>query len=652
MRTKIYNFLVNRHPGIKERYHRFHDGSYGLKKALSWAYLLWLNWCYYGFFCRFLGKKASLEIYETKKLNITAPESIQLNKREFVNVLKEYDVISFDIFDTLIFRPFSKPTDLFYFIGDRLGVMNFTEIRKGLEWKARRLHFAKEHNYEVTMEEIWQLIERECGIDAKTGMEIEMELELKFCYANPFMKQVFDELIKLGKRIIIVSDMYLPSEMLNKILSEAGYVGYEKLYVSCEYGINKYEGKLYDYVIKDANLSKKIIHVGDNLISDVKSAKTHGFESLHYQNVNENMQEYRALDMSPIVGGAYRGIVNNRIRCGLMKYSMEYEYGYIYGGLFVTGYCNFIHEYCNKNNVDKVLFLSRDGDVLKQAYDVMFPNDNTEYVYWSRKVATRLMAGYDRFDYFRRFLYHKVNQGIGIEEIIKSMGLSGDYGISGELTNENVEELKDALIADWDNILLRYEDELGRAGEYYSNILRGCRKVVAVDIGWAGSGAIALRCLTEKEWQIPCEIIGIIAGTNTLHNAEPYATESFMQAGKLVPYMYSMSHNTDLMKMHDPNRDYNVYWELLLSSPTPQFAGFGKDGLEFGKYDENQDGIKEIQKGILDFVNDYLMHFGNFSYMMNIGGRDAYAPMVVAASQDEKYLKAINKRFSLDINVG
>ena len=125
-----------------------------------------------------------------------------------------------------------------------------------------------------------------------------------------------------------------------------------------------------------------------------------------------------------------------------------------------------------------------------------------------------------------------------------------------------------------------------------------------------------------------------------------------MQAGKLVPYMYSMSHNTDLMKMHDPNRDYNVYWELLLSSPTPQFAGFGKDGLEFGKYDENQDGIKEIQKGILDFVNDYLMHFGNFSYMMNIGGRDAYAPMVVAASQGEKYLKAINKRFSLDINVG
>ena len=189
------------------------------------------------------------------------------------------------------------------------------------------------------------------------------------------------------------------------------------------------------------------------------------------------------------------------------------------------------------------------------------------------------MAGYDRFDYFRRFLYHKVNQGIGIEEIIKSMGLSGDYGFSGELTNKNVEELKDALIADWDNILLRYEDELGRAGEYYSNILRDCRKAVAVDIGWAGSGAIALRCLTEKEWQIPCEIIGIIAGTNTLHNAEPYATESFMQAGKLVPYMYSISHNTDLMKMHDPNRDYNVYWELLLSSPTPQFAGFGKDGL-------------------------------------------------------------------------
>lgn len=656
MKSRIYNFLVNRHPGIRDRYHAFHDGSYGFKKLWSYVYLLWLNWCYYVFFCRFLGKKKGVAIYESKKLKIDISESEyytcnMLSVEAFVAKLSSYDVISFDIFDTLIFRPFSKPTDLFYLIGNELGIMNFTDMRKAFEWEARKQHFAKEHNYEVTLEEIWNLIERECGIDAKTGMEIEKELELKLCYANPFMKQVFDELIKRGKRVVIVSDMYLPQDVLEEVLHKAGYEGYEKLYVSCEYGINKYEGKLYDYVIKDSELTGTRIHVGDNVISDVNSAKAHGFDSLHYPNVNEDQEEFRAMDMSPIVGGAYRGIVNNRLHCGLNAYSMEYEYGYTYGGLFVTGYCNFIHEYCKKNEVDKILFLSRDGDILCQAYKKMFPSDNTEYVYWSRKVATKLMAKYDRYDYFRRFLYHKVNQGKSIEDILKSMEIDWNYDITGELTNKNVDVLKEKLLADWDKVLANYEEEQRLAAEYYSKVLKGCKKAVAVDIGWAGSGAIALNTLVSKEWNIPCEIIGIVAGTNTVHNSEPYATEAFFQSGKLVSYMYSMSHNTDLMKKHDPNRDYNVYWELLLSSPTPQFVGFGAEGLRFGKYDDNLEGIKMIQEGILDFVNDYLIHFDEFSYMLNISGRDAYAPMIVAASKDEKYLKAISIRFNLDINV-
>ena len=54
----------------------------------------------------------------------------------FVEKLSSYDVISFDIFDTLIFRPFSEPTDLFYFVGEQLGIMNFKELRK--KWNKKQ----------------------------------------------------------------------------------------------------------------------------------------------------------------------------------------------------------------------------------------------------------------------------------------------------------------------------------------------------------------------------------------------------------------------------------------------------------------------------------------------------------------------------------
>lgn len=132
---------------------------------------------------------------------------------------------------------------------------------------------------------------------------------------------------------------------------------------------------------------------------------------------------YRPFDMSYLVGSAYRALISNKMYNGTESKSMEYEYGYIYGGLFVLGYCDFIHTYCIQNKVDILLFLSRDGDILKQIYDVMYPEDVTKYVYWSRKAATIQMADEDKHDYFRRFLYHKINQGYTLADILKSMQL-------------------------------------------------------------------------------------------------------------------------------------------------------------------------------------------------------------------------------------
>ena len=117
MRMRIYNFLVNRHAGIRSRYHRVHDGGGWGRKMVSYLYLLWLNFGYYVLFCRFLDKEEAVAAYEEKRLPIL-PESEQqkLAVRDYVDRLSQYDVVSFDIFATLLFRPFSEPADLFYFL--------------------------------------------------------------------------------------------------------------------------------------------------------------------------------------------------------------------------------------------------------------------------------------------------------------------------------------------------------------------------------------------------------------------------------------------------------------------------------------------------------------------------------------------------------
>lgn len=695
VRMTIYNLLVNRQPGISRRYHRISDGSAGAAKWLSWAYLLWLNFAFYVLQLRFLGRAPGMEIYESKRLNCRQSESEahlrqnpDLTVEQYVKKLSQYDIISFDVFDTLIFRPLALPVDVFHLLGQIFGIMDFRNIRIKAEYEARKIYHVKEGNQEIGLSHIWDNIEEKAGISSEAGQRTEKALEEMLCYANPFMLEVWKQLKKLDKRLIIVSDMYLPEECIGNILEKAGYTGAGKRYISSEYHRSKADGGLYEQVLSDLQETGhgtgqlSMIHVGDNPHSDVRMARRAGIEVLPYPNVNKNTLLYRASDMSPLTGSAYRAIVSNRIYSGLHAYSMEYEYGFIYGGLFVLGYCSFIHDYCQKNGIDKILFLSRDGDILKQAYDYLYPDELTEYVYWSRKAATKLEAAFDRHDYARRFIFHKTNQGYTLREILHSMELDflaeqlNDWPVAfaelradDALTDENSELFRMFIWAKWKQVMQVYREQNMAAKAYYEKVLKDVRKAAAVDIGWAGSGAMVLRHLVDKEWKIPCEVMGLIAGTNTLHNAEPDASEMFLQSGLLTAYLYSQSHNRDLLKKHDQNKGYNVFWELLLSSPTPQFQGFYKGNktagyaessqyledlditLAFGEKNADLRGIQEIQNGIMDFVKEYHKHFQEFPYMFHISGRDAYAPMLVAASRHEKYLKEMEKRFHLEINV-
>lgn len=61
------------------------------------------------------------------------------NPYDLARVLMNYDVISFDIFDTLLFRPFEKPTDLFIILQDKWDYVNFYNIRIEMEKKPEKL---------------------------------------------------------------------------------------------------------------------------------------------------------------------------------------------------------------------------------------------------------------------------------------------------------------------------------------------------------------------------------------------------------------------------------------------------------------------------------------------------------------------------------
>lgn len=634
IRMNIYHKLVNEVPNIRCRYHQLRDGQTALYQRLyAWLALLGMNIGYHILHLPSLTIDVNLYPDAHKKLLLDTSESA-LSLRESPKALAKrmaaYDVISFDVFDTLIFRPFSKPSDLFFMVGEKLQYLDFERIRVEMEWKAREDNIKTGGHGEITLSQIYNYIETYVGIPKEKGMALEIETELAYCFPNPYMQELLKELKKYGKEIIAISDMYLPGSVIRTMLDQCGFQEIKDIYVSCELGKSKNEGSLFTLVKEIYGVYKKFFHIGDNQISDIKRAKEKGFATEYYKNVNEAGKPYRIEDMAAISGSMYRGIVNAHIHNGLKEYSKEYEMGFIYGGPMVLGYCQFIHEYVRTHDIDKILFLARDGDILNQAYKILYPEEwgegKTEYVYWSRLAATKMAAKYFKYDYFRRFLYHKVNQGYAMEEIFRSMELGDmlekmekqgilDSGHSSKrvgkvlLTDKNVELVKQFLIEHWEEVLAHYEDQLAAGKIYYEKVLRSKKKVIAVDVGWAGSGAVTLNHIVNDIWHLDCEIIGLLLGTNSAHNAEPNASEPLLYSGQLVSYAFSQSHNREMWKKHNPNRGDNLVVEGLFSSAREgSFVGFEMDGdgkvavrckeVDVGQYEELQDGILEYVKFI------------------------------------------------------
>jgi len=183
------------------------------------------------------------------------------------------------------------------------------------------------------------------------------------------------------------------------------------------------------------------------------------------------------------------------------------------------------------------------------------------------------------------------------------------------------------LQKNWASVLTAYEPEIQAGGEYYRKVLAECKKVVVVDVGWSGSGAVQLDYLINHVWRLDCEVIGLLGGTNARRSDYPNVSEALLYGGKIESFLFSQSHNRDIWEYHNPGEGHNLLVELLLSSPEKSFRSFlEKDNARESVETKEARIVKRVQQGILDFVAYYVKRVENENSYL-ISGRDAYAPI-------------------------
>lgn len=575
---------------------------------------------------------------------------------ELITKLSVYDIISFDVFDTLILRNIESPTDLFRLLSTKYNMVDFYKLRKKAQANARLKKRMLYGHEEVNLYEIYDEVSALTNINKDDGVNNELKLEMEFCVANPYMKEVYERLLKLNKKIIIISDMYLTENMIHNLLNKNGYYGFEKIYVSSEYNSSKSNGDLYKIIQKQIDNSN-IIHVGDNYNTDIINASKQGWKTYYYKKTSDIKSEVDNFNMSSTVGSFYNALIKNKINNQLEKYPFDdiyYKYGFIYSGIMVLGYVNWIYNYSKSNGIDKILFLSRDGYILKKIYDKMFDDIPSEYVVWSRHATLKTAPEKDIDRYIYQFLtrYNKENSNIILKDILSNMNISfleQELNIRNISINDCVNKRIITIVADLiknniDKVIESNQDFKNAAKQYYKEQVEGCKKICIVDIGYRGSGAIALKNLFYDDWNFDCEVKTLIAfGLSK--------TDSFDDVlnldGSVEAYVFSELINTDLSLEFQKNQLLNIAAiDILIgSAPKPGFLYFkynetGKLKEIYDNEEENYEIISSIHAGVNDFIDEYIKHSGNYKLLHNISGRDASAPLFYIFNQN-RYKKFV-----------
>ena len=337
------------------------------------------------------------------------------------------ETVSFDMFDTLLVRRTHDP-DLV-----KLPVARYISSlanAQGLDWNWREVQTLRnetestmrvltgesyedqEARYPVFMQETLEKIFGQAAgqelLDQVTDYELQMENAMLVPRAE--IVEWLKELSASGKRVIVISDIYLPSEHLRALLQHAGILEYvEQVFSSADNFLAKASGLAYPEVAVKLDLNaEKWIHVGDNPISDGFRPCEHGIRSLVLQDPEEYRRkaiaarQYFYSTRRPFWKGRAIQQLMAPLEAENLPRSPMYIEGYNFFGPLICMFVHYVAERCREKNISKIFFLSREGWMFKQVWEKTVPQlypdgrlPKIEYLYVSRQALAGASCAYE-----------------------------------------------------------------------------------------------------------------------------------------------------------------------------------------------------------------------------------------------------------------
>lgn len=526
-----------------------------------------------------------------------------------------YEYISFDFFDTLVHRIISPP-DVLKFrtaeysslklkeLGYDINAELFNKIRNRVEQKLRNQSYQQSKDRETDLisiieDTLFQISRKKLTFLTQAIITYEIKNEINHLYLNKEVEKTMATLKKKGKRIIICSDMYLSAEQLKEIAAHFGIASYiDRFYVSSTEKITKGSGRLFQFVLNDLAIdSKKILHVGDNLFSDVFSSEKIGIRSLYYYN-KAILKHYKKLNawVTPkkyVQKSAHHALIKHYM---LKKSTLFDDYQTI-SHFLAPVFSLFAYQSLLKMHtlgIKKIFFLAREGIMLEKIFSKVLNNVllfqvlkkpfTFKILYISRLTSTCTIYNSQKFDTLIETCLYATNH-LSILNFIHTFNLSlNDFSNESiqlitpylhsidrktliQLFNDTIFGIElDCLLKNNIYYLKRYLSEQG----VFSN-----EKIGLVDLGWGGTIQKNIGYLLQDYPET--ELFGFYFGTNSLatHENSSCHQRSIFFPGYILTYQHNNYHANKL----------NGAIPFLES-----VCGYDKIGTTIA-YKENQEGL-------------------------------------------------------------
>lgn len=199
--------------------------------------------------------------------------------------------------------------------------------------------------------------------------EIELDVEHALQTLDLEMIAVLRKAKGAGLKVYGLSDFYLPSSLMKRLFAKHDILSlFEDVFVSCDHGLTKRSGRLYDLVLQKTKVRpEKILMVGDNEQADKNGALSRDIRA-HLLDRAEQREFYQRAARNSKDPQELKRSLSRLIE----RHARENRRQKIYFTEFAFTLYAFIeklHQKLSAQGVKDVFFLSREGEFLKHLFE-------------------------------------------------------------------------------------------------------------------------------------------------------------------------------------------------------------------------------------------------------------------------------------------